>query len=341
MERVRTENKRVIFANITWNNAGWRKIYLNPKAGHKYARKYPGHESLNFEFNKKGLDDEQNVYGFFQCTNAPIALSNNAVIIFHSKNLETKDFEIVGIYGDAKILKDHKRTKWNEFESDELLSNILAKKKLSLLFPKYLKASEYYKNKFAMRGGFKYEPIEFAEKVIIAEIKILQIAGTNPGEYKKLHEIYKFLTGYEYVLNENEDNDLREQEELYKADLKREEKIQYLQEVNPKTSEFVEFKGKRYKRDNITITLLKEIRDFKCQMCGSTIFKKDNSYYIEAAHIQEKKNKGPETPDNILILCPNHHKEFDLGNRKIIEKTNEKIVFELNGRRYDIDLSLK
>ena len=27
---------------------GWRNLYTNPKAGHKYAQTHPGHESLNF-----------------------------------------------------------------------------------------------------------------------------------------------------------------------------------------------------------------------------------------------------------------------------------------------------
>jgi len=102
----------------------------------------------------------------------------------------------------------------------------------------------------------------------------------------------------------------------------------------------VEIRGKQYKRDNKSIVELKILRDFKCQICGFTIFKKDNSYYIEAAHITKKRHKGPETPDNILILCPNHHKEFDLGNKEIIERTKEKMVFDLNGKRHNIDLTL-
>jgi predicted restriction endonuclease len=76
-------------------------------------------------------------------------------------------------------------------------------------------------------------------------------------------------------------------------------------------------------------------------MCGTSILKKDGSFYVEAAHITEKKHKGPESPDNILILCPNHHKEFDFGNKKIIDRTKEKLYFELNGRKYNISLELK
>ena len=50
---------------------------------------------------------------------------------------------------------------------------------------------------------------------------------------------------------------------------------------------------------------------------------------------------GAETPDNILILCPNHHKEFDLGNKIIIERASDTIIFNLNNTEYIIDLILK
>lgn len=338
-----SDNNRVIIANITWNNSGWRNIYINSKAGHEYARKHPGHESLNFEFNKKGLDDEQNVYGYIQWTVAPKNLSNNAVIIFYSKNLDTDQGEIVGIYGDARILDKEKRTKCDGFENNELFSNIAGKKELSLLFPLPLKSSKYSGKKLVPQIGYTYKSVELAEKIIIDEIKELQKAGMRLDEYKKLQKIYKLITGQEYYFTEDTDSDLKEQEELLPivtTEYNKQQIIEELRKIIPKTPELVELRGKQYKRDNKTIVELKILRDFKCQICNITILKKDNSYYIEAAHITEKRQKGPETPDNLLILCPNHHKEFDLGDRKIIERTKEKIVFDLNGKRYDINLTL-
>jgi hypothetical protein len=58
--------KRVIIANITWNKYGWKNIYLDNRSGFRYAKNFPGHESLNFNFDKKDLDDKENVYGFVQ-----------------------------------------------------------------------------------------------------------------------------------------------------------------------------------------------------------------------------------------------------------------------------------
>jgi len=69
--------------------------------------------------------------------------------------------------------------------------------------------------------------------------------------------------------------------------------------------------------------------------------KKDGSFYAEASHITAKHKKGSELPSNILILCPNHHKEFDLGKREILKRTDEEITFRLNGKEYRIDLGLR
>ena len=116
--------------------------------------------------------------------------------------------------------------------------------------------------------------------------------------------------------------------------------IESLKKISSISSEYITISGKRLKRDYDTIDKLKKVRDYKCQICGKTIPKRVGGFYIEAAHIRAKKDKGPETPDNLLILCPNHHKEFDYGLRKIITHTKEFINFKLNGTEYNIDLSL-
>jgi len=341
-----TGESRVIIANITWNDSGWRNIYTDPRAGHKYAREHPGHESLNFKFDKKGLDDEQNIYGFVQWTTPPKNFAKNGIIIFYSKNLENHQGEIVGIYGDAQILKSKTKTKWKGFEKDELESTIIAKKDLSLLFPVPLNSEEYSEGRrLVPQVGYTYKDIKFAEEIILDEIKELKKTGIKFDEFKKLKAIYEFLTGMAYSEeNSFEDEDIKEQDELLpliKIHQSRDEIINELKTIEPTTPQLVEFRGKQYKRNNKSIAGLKILRDFKCQMCNVSILKKDGSLYVEAAHITEKRHKGPEAYDNILILCPNHHKEFDLGKRVIIERTKDKIIFELNDKKYELSLELK
>jgi len=110
--------------------------------------------------------------------------------------------------------------------------------------------------------------------------------------------------------------------------------------MGPKTSKFVYFNGKRIGRDNATVSYIKILRSFKCQICGRNIRKRDGSLHVEGAHITEKKSSGPEIPSNILILCPNHHKEFDLGEREIIERDDNFIRFVMNGTEYRISLTI-
>ena len=121
----------------------------------------------------------------------------------------------------------------------------------------------------------------------------------------------------------------------------RQEIIFELNNLKPSDHEKVTLSLKSFKRDNHTIAQLKIIRDFKCQICSTSIKKKDGTYYIEAAHIEPKSKKGRETPENILILCPNHHKEFDFGNRNILEHNKEKINFILNEQEYFISLKIE
>jgi len=48
----------------------------------------------------------------------------------------------------------------------------------------------------------------------------------------------------------------------------------------------------------------------KCQVCGLEDI-------VEVHHIIPKKNGGADTPENLLILCPNHHVMLHLGLIKI------------------------
>ncbi len=117
--------------------------------------------------------------------------------------------------------------------------------------------------------------------------------------------------------------------------------INELKNLKEKDLELIEINGKSYKRDNNTIAKIKFLRDFKCQICGTAIKKKDGRNYVEAAHIKPKHQEGKETPDNIILLCPNHHKEFDIGDRVIISHNADKIIFLLNELRYEINLKLE
>jgi 5-methylcytosine-specific restriction protein A len=117
--------------------------------------------------------------------------------------------------------------------------------------------------------------------------------------------------------------------------------IKELSKLKPKDPERIKVESNSYKRDNKTIAQLKFLRDYKCQICQYQIRTSSGKFYIEAAHINRKADKGPEMPNNILILCPNHHKEFDYCNRDNLEILNEVVIFNMNGIKYSISVKLE
>lgn len=138
------------------------------------------------------------------------------------------------------------------------------------------------------------------------------------------------------------DKDELEQNEIvtyFKKEKTRSEIAEELKNTQDVDEEKITVNSKSYKRNNKTIALIKILRNFECQICGLSILKRDGNKYIEAAHITPKHEKGKESADNIILLCPNHHKEFDLGHRKIIKRNINEIRFELNGEIHNISLT--
>ncbi len=69
----------------------------------------------------------------------------------------------------------------------------------------------------------------------------------------------------------------------------------------------------RIVRDTEQARAVKELYDYRCQVCGTRL-EGPAGPYAEAAHIRPLgiPHNGPDTSDNLLCLCPNHHVLFDL-----------------------------
>jgi putative restriction endonuclease len=65
---------------------------------------------------------------------------------------------------------------------------------------------------------------------------------------------------------------------------------------------------------------IKALYHYRCQMCGMRL-ETSAGPYAEAAHIRplEVPHHGPDTPDNLLCLCPNHHVLFVHGGVAIAD----------------------
>ncbi|MEW9799349.1 YDG/SRA domain-containing protein [Alteromonas sp. CYL-A6] len=70
----------------------------------------------------------------------------------------------------------------------------------------------------------------------------------------------------------------------------------------------------RLVRNSSLAQKVKDIYNYECQVCGVAI-KTSAGLYAEAAHIKPlgQPHNGPDTLDNLLCLCPNHHVMFDNG----------------------------
>jgi len=71
------------------------------------------------------------------------------------------------------------------------------------------------------------------------------------------------------------------------------------------------------KRDQILAAKLKALYDHQCMACGTKLLMglSPKRFYVEAAHIKPlgKPHDGPDIPANMIVLCPNHHLQFDRG----------------------------
>ena len=82
---------------------------------------------------------------------------------------------------------------------------------------------------------------------------------------------------------------------------------------------------------------LKELYDYSCQVCGQTIRLEKEKLYAETHHVRPRnKHKGEDFWDNMIVLCPNHHVEFDNGVVCIDPKTlrfKHKFERKIDGRK--------
>jgi putative restriction endonuclease len=76
----------------------------------------------------------------------------------------------------------------------------------------------------------------------------------------------------------------------------------------------------RVVRDTSQARQIKEVYEYRCQMCGTRLEGLAGPY-AEAAHIRPlgRPHNGPDTRDNLICLCPNHHVLFDHGGVTIAD----------------------
>jgi hypothetical protein len=104
------------------------------------------------------------------------------------------------------------------------------------------------------------------------------------------------------------------------------ENIEYFNDANetepPRRAEVI---MNRIVRDTKMAKELKTQYDNRCQICGKIIHLPHGKSYSEGHHLQKlgEPHRGPDIKENIIILCSNHHVEFDYG---AIAIENDRII---------------
>jgi 5-methylcytosine-specific restriction endonuclease McrA len=101
--------------------------------------------------------------------------------------------------------------------------------------------------------------------------------------------------------------------------------------------------NKFIRNDSDKVQFLKKYWHYKCQFPGCTarIQTKNGPDYVEVAHIIPVAEGGESEFGNLLVLCPNHHKEFDEGNLEILCHDKSHIEGRLNGKYFNINMEVK
>ncbi len=82
----------------------------------------------------------------------------------------------------------------------------------------------------------------------------------------------------------------------------------------------------RIERNAALAKWLKEIYNYKCQICGETIKLPYGKRYAEVHHLRPlgEPHNGPDILENMIVVCPNHHVMCDYGSIKLLS-TNLRI----------------
>lgn len=81
----------------------------------------------------------------------------------------------------------------------------------------------------------------------------------------------------------------------------------------------------RHQRDRELVEALKELYADRCQLCGDRRARPDGTGYSEVHHIRPlgQPHEGPDKRANMVVVCPNHHADFDNGVLTVNPKTLE------------------
>lgn len=140
----------------------------------------------------------------------------------------------------------------------------------------------------------------------------------NDQTYEAIQRRYGSVT--EYIDAHREDNSASPDVVVSTDELQSEEKASDAE--RPKRTEA---KVNRIIRNTTIVRELKDDYNHRCQLCGEKRQKASSEPYAEGHHLHPLGHSPPglDARENIIVLCPNHHSDFDYGMVRIDTETLE------------------
>lgn len=207
-----------------------------------------------------------------------------------------------------------------------------------IYFIKNLVPIELRKEEFAAFFGYRnnFTPQGFSnidEKVLSGVI----------DKFGTIEDAINFLANKQLVYTSNSFN--REVHQIGEKELENtieqmtdEQFLQYIQSLNPLASiEIKEGLKKIRKYNKKVIDELKEKYQNSCQVCGESSLSEYGVSVAEAHHMELFSLTQNNKPDNIMILCPSHHRI--IHKAKGVFNKKEKVIEYDNGRIDSLSLN--
>lgn len=151
---------------------------------------------------------------------------------------------------------------------------------------------------------YKTYELEEVLDLYINKNGILTITNNENDQSTNIKDINEFESS----------NESTENEEEIDIQIKKD----FLEDVGEIENESIEQRIKRIKRYQKIVKMLKLKYNYRCQLCGYS-FRMDNGIdYCEAHHIKMLSEDGSQNPENVIILCANHHRIFHYARYTII-----------------------
>jgi len=155
-----------------------------------------------------------------------------------------------------------------------------------------------------------------------------QPAGAEEWEFRGLVEVVSFEYKpqgeryvYEFTLEPDETSMVGKDDTEFDSDVELDDSERVPDISHPARTESI---LSRIVRNSSLVQELKQTYDYECQVCGEKRQREDSGY-AEGHHLRPlgSPHHGPDEESNILVLCPNHHADFDYGMISVDPETYE------------------